>query len=238
MPVPSTLPVVMAPGWATGLPQCGQKRALPGSSPLHRAHCMAARVSRRSGGAPASVRREARSARRDAQTSVSWSGSGPPSGTTSSSGPSTPALLTAGLAGAAAQRASLERGQQVERGRHVDVGRSATPPRPPGPSSTHRHAVVDGRADVVGLGGQDRRRGDPLVADLRLAPQAGERERRAAVDRVAERDAGAPFGFSGFSHSYQPSASTRQRRSAAQPAWNGALVATVSERTLIGVGPC
>ena len=108
-------------------------------------------------------------------------------GATISSGPSTPARLTAGFAGAAAVRAASSGREELERGGGVDVGRQ---PRGLGlgrAASTTRHAVVHRRADGVRGGGEDRHRRDPLVADAALAPQPREREQRAAVDRVAER---------------------------------------------------
>ena len=57
-----------------------------------------------------------------------------------------------------------------------------------GPGQDHRHPVVHRRGDRVGARGDDRGRGDQLGADAPPAPQPGERERRTAVDRVAERD--------------------------------------------------
>ena len=121
-----------------------------------------------------------------AHPSSSWTGSAG-GGTVSSSAPSTPALFTAGLAGAAAVRAPRA-AQQLERRLRVDVGREPRRLRL-GRVEHAGHAVVDGRADRVGGGGEDGHRREPLAVDAALVPEAGEGEQRTAVDRVAERHA-------------------------------------------------
>ena len=77
-----------------------------------------------------------------------------------------------------------------------------------------RHAVVDRRADRVGARGEDRRRTTTRSPATRpRVPQAGERERRAAVDRVAERDPRLPWRSPSAATRTSRRRATRQRRS-------------------------
>ena len=109
-------------------------------------------------------------------------------GTVSSSAPSTPARLTAGLAGAASVRAGVQRPEEVERAVGVDV-RGEPRLLGLGRGEHARHAVVHRGADRVGRGREHGDRRDPLTAHAALVPQPGEREQRPAVDGVAERHA-------------------------------------------------
>ena len=145
------------------------------------------------------------------------------SGGVSSSGPSTPALLTAGLAGATDTRALGSGSSRHSAPPATSTSRLSHAASASGPVQHDRHPVVDRRADLVGLGGQDRR--------ARAVVEPGERERHAAVDRVAERQPRRALAPPAFSHSYQPSASTRQRPPSIS---HLKRLAAVSERTLIG----
>ena len=178
--------------------------------------------------------------RRGHQASRSCAGSARSGRPRGRSGPSTPARLTAGLAGAAVVRrrpAAASRSLAAAASTSADSHAASAS----GPASTHGHAVVHRRGHGVGRGGEQRRRDDVLPTHLHACSRSRRRRtapRRRPCSGTASRGA---FGRSAFSHSYQPSASTRQRppavpmRPISEP--NQRLAAAVSERTLIGWAP-
>ena len=152
--------------------------------------------------------------------------------------PSTPALLTAGFAGAAAVRAASSGPSSSSAAVGVDVGREPRRLRLRPTPSTHGMRSWTGAQTRVR--GRSSGSSPTRSARRRRGPRATARRTRTARRRrpcsgTATRS---PFGRSGRSHSYQPSATTRQRCAASPTSGaNSRLSSSDSARALIGSGP-
>ena len=125
------------------------------------------------------------------------------------------------------------------------AARAARPPRPratPPPRRGRRARTASGRAPGAATrvrgAREDAGRRHELAVDAAAAPQAGERERPAAVDRVAEREPRRRPSSRTSATRTSRRRRTRQCRSGrAISSANGGLSAAVSARALIGWKP-